>query len=50
MVKTKRAHLRARLRRSGGSALVKINFNDENHKNVKYFLKDFGRRRAWHSF
>ena len=37
MVETKRAHLRARLRRSGGSALVKINFNDKNHKMSNVF-------------
>ena len=35
MVETKPAHLRARLRCSGGSALVKINFNDKNHQILK---------------
>ena len=36
---TMRAHLRDRLRCGGGSALVKINFNDKNHKNVNVFSK-----------
>ena len=43
-------HFRARLRCSSGSALVKINVNDKIHRNVKRFLKDFGKRRAEHSF
>ena len=39
MIETKRAHLRDRLQFSGGFVLVKINFNDKNHKMSTFFQR-----------